>query len=155
MVPTPSSWLKWIRGFEARAAHWCRAAECRLTSCSVLPTLSPPRHVWCVLGTGPAGQAGRQPKNPGSDGVPCVAPEASLQEVVCLRLQDLLSWKTRIPPLQKEHVLTRDLEERGGREDSLLFSLWISRKHPSLGCTSRPVAINMKPTVLILNYCPV
>lgn len=101
--------------------------------------------------TGPTGQAGHQLKSPGSDGAPCVSPEANLQQLWCLRLQDLLSERTRFPLLQKERVLTHGLEERG---DSLLFSLWIRRKHPSLGCTSLPVAINMEPTILILNYCP-
>lgn len=47
------------------------------------------------------------------------------------------------------------LKKREGRGDSLLFSLWISRKHPSLGCTNPPFAITMEPAILTLNYCPV
>lgn len=47
------------------------------------------------------------------------------------------------------------LKKREGRGDSLLFSLWISRKHPSLGCTNPPFAITTEPAILTLNYCPV
>lgn len=72
-----------------------------------------------------------------------------------LGLQDLLSSRDRIPPAWKEPVLTQGLEGRGDREDSLLVSLWISRKHLSLGCTNPPIAINVEPTILIQNYCPV
>lgn len=77
--------------------------------------------------------------------------------ISCCLLGSRTCW-VRAPeflPCRREHVLTCDVEESGGREDSLLFSLWISRKHPSLGCTSLSVAISMEPTILILNYCPV
>ena len=56
----PSFCLKWIGGFQARAARWCgAAAERRSAACSVL---LPPRHACGAWTPGPGRSAAEEPR---------------------------------------------------------------------------------------------